>query len=278
MTLKTIKNTLRSLLPSLTGGVWGWVFLFISCTTIDESDRYVYVPVASSSRAVLIEDFTGQRCVNCPNAAEEIERLKKEYGTDSIIAVGIHGGEFAIYSNAKFLGLRTEEGDEYYKHWGVEQQPIGMVNRRGGLSTVDNWFKLVNEAIKQPTDIRFELTPVLMENGRLNVCLNIIGGEPIDANLQLWLTESNIVALQKMPDGTTNQNYVHNHVFRRSINGTWGEPYKSAQGEIRYLEFECELDETWKPENLSVVAFIYGDKGVEYVAESPIQAYGFELE
>ena len=278
MTLKTIKNTLRSLLPSLTGGVWGWVFLFISCTTIDESDRYVYVPVASSSRAVLIEDFTGQRCVNCPNAAEEIERLKKEYGTDSIIAVGIHGGEFAIYSNAKFLGLRTEEGDEYYKHWGVEQQPIGMVNRRGGLSTVDNWFKLVNEAIKQPTDIRFELTPVLMENGRLNVCLNIIGGEPIDANLQLWLTESNIVALQKMPDGTTNQNSVHNHVFRRSINGTWGEPYKSAQGEIRYLEFECELDETWKPENLSVVAFIYGDKGVEYVAESPIQAYGFELE
>ena len=204
------------------------------------------------------------------NAFDFIERLKEQYGTDSIIAVGIHSGPLAVYSRGSVLGLRTEEGDEYYEHWGVEQEPMGYINRRGSLSTLDNWATQVREAIQQPTDIRFELTPVLMENGLLNVSLNIIGGEPIDANLQLWLTESNIVALQMMPDGTANQNYVHNHVFRRSINGTWGEPYKSAQGEIRDLEFECELDETWKPENLSVVAFIYGNKGVEYVAEASV--------
>lgn len=247
------------------------LLLLASCNSIDESERYIYHPLTSSSRAVLIEDFTGQRCINCPNAAEEIERLKQQYGTDSIIAVGIHSGPLAVYSNARMHGLRTEEGDAYYEHWGVEQEPMGYVNRRGALSTVDNWATLVREAIQQPTDISMEILAETFDGSRqLNVELTVIGGEPIDARLQLWLTESNIVALQMMPDGTANQEYVHNHVFRRSINGTWGEPYQSAQGEIRELKFNCEVDESWVPENLSVVAFIYSDKGVDYVTEARV--------
>ena len=260
---------MRSLLASLSVGV-GILLLLASCTAIPEDERYIYVPLTSSSRAVLIEDFTGQRCVNCPNAAEEIERLKKEYGTDSIIAVGIHSGPLAVYSRGKVLGLRTEEGDEYYDHWGVEQEPMGLINRRGGLSTVDNWFNLVNEAIKQPTDIYFDFGASCSQDSTLHVYLTVITGEPIDAKLQLWLTESNITALQMMPDGSANQEYIHNHVFRCSINGTWGEPYQAAQGEIRELEYECKLDAAWKPENLSVVAFIYDDSGVEYVAETHV--------
>lgn len=258
-------------LKHIIGGGLLVALLCASCNTIDESDRYVYRPQVASSRAVLIEDFTGQRCINCPNAAEEIERLKKEYGADSIIAVGIHSGQLAVYTNARVLGLRTEEGDAYYDHWGVEQEPMGYINRRGSLSTLDNWATLVREAIQVPTDISFDLSASVAEEGRLHVDLTVTGGEPIDANLQLWLTESNIVALQMMPDGTANQEYVHNHVFRRSINGTWGQPYQSAQGEIRELQFDIELDEAWVPENLSVVAFIYGDNGVDYVKEAPVE-------
>ena len=217
---------------------------------------------------MLIEDFTGQRCINCPNAAEEIERLKQQYGADSIIAVGIHSGPLAVYPTDRVQGLRTAEGDAYYEHWGVEQEPMGYINRRGSLSTLDNWSTLVREAIQQPTDIRLELSATLTGEGTLHVDLTVIGGDPIDARLQLWLTESNIVAVQLMPDGTANQEYAHNHVFRTSINGTWGEPYQSAQGEIRELHYDVELNETWNPEQLSVVAFIYDDQGVDNVAEA----------
>lgn len=260
MTFRNIINILFSLL----------VLLLVSCNTIDETERYVYRPLNSSSRAVLIEDFTGQRCINCPNAAEEIERLKQQYGADSIIAVGIHSGPLAVYSNSKVLGLRTEEGDAYYEHWGVEQEPMGLINRRSSLATLDNWGTLVREAIQQPTDIRMELLAAFCAPRTVRVELTVIGSSPIDAKLQLWLTESNIVAMQMMPDGSANPDYVHNHVFRRSINGTWGEPYRSAQGEIRRLEFECEVDEAWNTNNLAVVAFIYGDKGVDYVTEAPV--------
>ena len=49
--------------------------LMVACSHIDEDEQLIYVKPAPVERCVLIEDFTGQRCVNCPNAAEEIEKL-----------------------------------------------------------------------------------------------------------------------------------------------------------------------------------------------------------
>ena len=243
-----------------------------ACTGISEDERYIYVPPVQSAHAVLIEDFTGQRCINCPNAALEIEKLKEQYGADTIIAVGIHSGPLAVYSKGNVLGLRTEEGDEYYEHWKIEQEPMGYINRRGTPATLDQWGTLVREAIQVPTDLKLTLAAVKDSlDNKLHVHLTVVNGDPINGRLQLWLTESNITALQMMPDGTANQSYVHNHVFRRSINGTWGQDYVAAQGEIRDLDFDCELDETWKPENLAVVAFIESANGVEQVVEAALQ-------
>jgi len=39
----------------------------------------------------------------------------------------------------------------------------------------------------------------------------------------LWLIEDDIVGPQMMPDGSTNMNYVHNHVLRGSVlPSIWG--------------------------------------------------------
>ena len=67
----------------------------VGCDEVDENDRLIYVKPQAVGRNVLIEDFTGQRCVNCPNASEEIARLQREYGADTVIAVGIHSGPFS---------------------------------------------------------------------------------------------------------------------------------------------------------------------------------------
>ena len=48
--------------------------LFTACDNIPEDDRLIYIKPAAVSRAVLIEDFTGQACVNCP-AAGAVWRL-----------------------------------------------------------------------------------------------------------------------------------------------------------------------------------------------------------
>ena len=63
-----------------------------SCDNVPVDERLTYVEPPEVGRAVLIEDYTGQYCVNCPRATEEIERLVKEYGDSTVIAVAIHSG------------------------------------------------------------------------------------------------------------------------------------------------------------------------------------------
>ena len=37
---------------------------FMACSHIDEDERLIYVKPAAVQRSVLLEDFTGQRCIN----------------------------------------------------------------------------------------------------------------------------------------------------------------------------------------------------------------------
>ena len=64
--------------------------LIVACDEVSLDKRLTYVEPPEVSRAVLIEDYTGQYCVNCPRATEEIERLVEEYGDTTVIAVAIH--------------------------------------------------------------------------------------------------------------------------------------------------------------------------------------------
>jgi len=111
--------------------------LLSACSQIDESERFIYVEPSGVARAVLIEDFTGQRCINCPTAASEIERLQKEYGEENVIAVSIHSGPLAVFSNEKVKGLRTELGDTYYSHWNIESEPSGPIGEQGQSRVYD---------------------------------------------------------------------------------------------------------------------------------------------
>ena len=107
-----------------------------ACSHIDESDRLIYVKPADVKRRVLLEDFTGQRCVNCPKASDEIKALQEQYGEDHVIAVGIHSGPLGFYTKGDYLGLSTEVGDEYYDHWALEYQPVGLIDRGAPLEYI----------------------------------------------------------------------------------------------------------------------------------------------
>ena len=81
-------------------------FGFTACDEVDEADRFKELGKIESKRNVLIEDFTGQMCTNCPDGHRTITSLKEQYGSQ-VIAVGIHAGNFGI-AEGKFptiLGL-----------------------------------------------------------------------------------------------------------------------------------------------------------------------------
>lgn len=233
-----------------------------ACSHIDESDRLIYVKPADVKRRVLLEDFTGQRCVNCPKASDEIKALQEQYGEDHVIAVGIHSGPLGFYTKGDYLGLSTEVGDEYYDHWALEYQPVGLIDRGAPLEYTA-WNARIREELEKtaPVEIDIELH---QKDNQLTVRAEVMGIDGTSSGkLQLWLTEDGITAFQMMPDGTRNMEYIHRHVFRAAINGTWGESVSVAEGEtITTKDYLFTIPEGWNADRLSVVAFVYNDQGV----------------
>ena len=244
--------------------------LLPSCSPISESERLIEVPHARIERAVLIEDFTGQRCVNCPQAAAEIERLQQDYGQENIVAVAIHSGPLAIFSNSRVTGLRTDWGDAYYDHWGIEAEPSGLIDRRGGVVLVDKWASLVHQALQTEATVKLKADARLSGEGTIAVNIEYLAVNDFRGQLQLWVTEDSIVAPQMQPDGTLKQDYMHHHVFRAAFNGLWGDEVNWPSGSQGTQSFTASADEEWNPRHLSVVAFIYDDSGVHQACQTPV--------
>ena len=246
------------------------LFIF-SCSHIDEADRLIYVKPAAAQRCVLLEDFTGQRCVNCPKANDEIHALQQQYGADTVIAVAIHSGPLGFHTNAKFVGLSTDTGDEYYDHWNLEYQPVGLVNR--GLPTeYTAWNTHIHEELQKPAPVRINVgvhrniaTPHSQgENDELTVSADVEGVDgTVSGRLQLWVVEDNVTAFQLMPDGTRNDTYLHQHVFRAALNGPWGEEMTVKEGEHSVTgSYTLTVPAKWKIDDLAIIAFLYNDQGV----------------
>lgn len=249
-----------------------WVFLFLyGCSHVDEADRLIEVEQASVSRAVLIEDFTGQRCINCPEAAEEIARMQQQYGEENVIAVSIHSGPLAVYPGGQVVGLRTELGDTYYNYWKVEAEPSGLINRRGGVVLQNQWQALVYQELQRPALVSLDVTCELTSSDIVDITVSGQVAEHVKGKLQVWLTEDQIVAPQMMPDGTMKTNYLHRHVLRTSVNGTWGDDVDWNAGERDVCKYSLQLDPEWNTDHLSIVAFVYNDEGVMQVKSEKVR-------
>ena len=242
--------------------------LLTACDNIDKADRLIYEKPNAVMRAVLLEDFTGQRCVNCPLGTEIIEQLVEEYG-DAVVAVGIHGGPLGFSGNATNVGLATETGNEYYNHWNLEYQPVGLVNRHSPVNYPE-WAAEVNKELSKPATLDLHATADI-DNNSIHIAVTTFGTDgTTTGKIQVWVLEDGITALQLMPDGSSNKEYVHNHVFRQAVNGIWGDDFTISEGESKELEFTQALDAKWNTDRLSVVAFVYNDNGVQQVVKAKV--------
>lgn len=265
------------------------VMTLASCDTVDENDRYLAYDdglsgvtdgtddngrPTSVQRAVLIEDFTGQMCVNCPNAVPVIEGLEHAY-PGKIVAVAIHSG--LILPTTGNLALHTPIGEQYYKDAGSPSQPSGRIGRMG-VKSIDYWGSSALDVLKLQSPVWLGVSNTYDEATRkVTIAVEAYGIEAASGNLQIWLTEDGIVAPQITPDGP-NAAYVHNHVFRDAVNGAYGEPFAVAKGEEKTVTAEATLAAHWVADNMSVVAFVYDAGGVLHVVKQPVVSKPDETE
>ena len=246
-----------------------------SCDEVSRDERLTYVEPPEVGRAVLIEDYTGQYCVNCPRATDEIERLLEQYGDTTVIAVAIHSGPFSKQKGEP-SPLYTEVGDAYFTKWGLSAQPVGLVDRLYSSMGFDytDWGAGVNFEIAKKAPVSLlAYAAYNSETNKASIHVQTIGldAERVSGKLQVWLIEDSIDSFQLMPDGSRVEHYNHMHVFRASVNNPWGEDLSVSHGEVAIKDYVLDMDPAWDPWHCSIVTFMFDDEGVMQVAKS-----GFE--
>ena len=249
--------------------------MMISCDEVNTNERLIYVEPPQVSRAVLIEDFTGQYCVNCPRATEEIERLVEEYGDTIVVAVAIHSGPFSKKKDEP-SPLFTPTGDEYFSHWNLSSQPIGLIDRLFSSTPFDytDWGAGVNYELNKHAPVSISMTSTLDEDNSTGmVSVQVIGLDSalVKGKLQVWLVEDSIDSFQYLPDGSIQEHYNHMHVFRATLNGMWGDDVSVSHGEVVVKDYDLVLETSWVPAHCAIVAFLYDEVGVQQVSKKKLR-------
>jgi hypothetical protein len=228
-------------------------------------------------RKVLLEEFTGHQCPNCPDGTKMAEELKAYYG-DQLIIMSVHAGWFARPLDGTFSNdYRTEEGEALNDFFGCINYPIGMVNRtdyeNSRLLGYSAWGGAIQAITELPPAYIIELelddTP---DNAGLDISVDVTSLINCinEYHLSVFIIEDGIISPQRTndPDYTTGiiEDYEHNHMLRKGVNGTWGEVLNDdnfAFGDTFSKQYQITLDDEWVPENCSVIAFVYRTDNLE---------------
>lgn len=230
-------------------------------------------------RRALLEEFTGHHCNNCPAAHAVAAQLDDLYD-EKLILVSLHA---AANFNSSFIApqsnpdgsyatdFRTTEGQAYATNYSVTFLPSGMVNRtpfdNSTVLSSANWASAVDAVVNEDAKADVWISDLVHDGAANTVSATVkvavladIAGEH---KLTVYLTEDHVIdwqynSLAADPDVP---NYDHRHVFRKTLDGTWGRiaiPASAGVGDTLEFDYtDVPLDPAWNSANCELVAYLY---------------------
>ncbi len=245
--------------------------LFNSCDIIEAPYEEDFTPVEidSTKKKVLIEDITGFRCGNCPKAARLALGIAELY-PDNVILIAVHAGDLARPTPTRTYNFLTHAGQDIANRFNLPATPYGLINRK----QVEGQFLLAPIAWATATKAQLELDAVYklelaaeFESSSKTINLEAnVKALAMGANnhfISAYIIEDSVVQYQQDDEATPIhvENYVHMHVLRGAMNGSWGtelsdEPLLLNQSIKKNISFIIPEGKDWVPKNLSVVVMI----------------------
>ena len=224
-------------------------------------------PVDDQPRQVLIEEFTGVTCVNCPAGSAAIEELIDEHG-DQLIAISIHAGSFSDPYPESEEDFRTPEGSSILDFLGAPLgYPTAVVDRKIFEGEFDlqlfrsQWAGFIAEQLTEEPKVHIAIARDYDETSReLCVTVGIYVQETVEASdvrVSVMILEDDVVDVQLTPDGKDYE-YKHKHVLRDMMTAFDGNLLSESltQGAVIERDFNTILPEDYVAENCSIVAFV----------------------
>ena len=270
----------------------GSVFAFLGCDKvknpiIPKKCNLLQVHVIDSNsatldtRKVLVQDYTGHTCGNCPRAAEDLETIIAA-NPGKIVGMAVHAGtQFSPPKLPDFPeDFRTTAGSQWDVEYGMSAAglPKGSVNwaQNPFAQPRTSWAGFVATQLaagqKAKIFLKTSLDTVQLAFS-VDVKVTLMQASNYDVKLVLVVTEDSIVARQKdysppatatVVNGDEIPNYLFMHVLRSDVNGTWGDVLKEGPVASGYQVSKtyCANVNPWgglrkNLKNCAVVAILY---------------------
>lgn len=243
------------------------MLLVMGCDKIDINNTHKPYTPTGGGKTVLIKDFTGARCVNCPGAAEVAHELQHSLGEDRVFIMSVHAGYLATPVGA-FPDFRTDEGTAWYND--NSSNPLFAVDHvaltEGNTLNESQIDKAVGDALSEPQCFDLAVENVYDETSRelkVGSTMTAAGDYSGDLYLTVCLIEDSIVGRQVVPGGVDTA-YVFRNVFRGTLNGADGEQFLSGSAYVDdefTKTYTVTLDEAYNADQCYILSYV-SDKGL----------------
>lgn len=236
----------------------------------------------NTNRNVLIEDYTGHRCVSCP-AAAEIAHDEHSSNPERVFVVAIHTGPNgsgslqAISPPLYLIDFTCPEGEEIGQTFGSDLagspffgNPYGSVNRYDAgngfpVSQPGDWSSITT-GLLAANDLKVNLqaetnyypsTRGLFLHTETEI---LDGGLANELSIVVQLLEDSLIAPQVFPGGIDSLGYVHRDILRASIDGrAFGQSldadHLDANGKY-YFNYSYKLPAEYEVDNAHLLIYI----------------------
>lgn len=234
-----------------------------------------FVSTEPQLRNVVLEEFTGIHCGNCPGGHKTAKQLADE-NPGRVLLVSIHEGSYAIPGKNE-PDFRTKWGASILNQTGLTAFPAATINRlkfpgepysypynpqtKGGMAMNVNGWKPAAEdsvlnSIISPMNIDIK-TNWNNDTRDLEIKVEVYFTETISdgAKLNIYLLENHIWGPQT--GASDPLNYEHNHVLRDLLTGQWGEIISSTEkGDLFSKTYNVKIDSKFVITNCDLAVFI----------------------
>lgn len=207
-----------------------------------------YVSTVPSNRNVILEEFTGRNCVNCPDGHVIANQIMANHPGHAW-AINIHAGGFAPTT---YPNLITPDSEAIRSGFGANSFPTGVINR----STADPvtrslWTGQANQQLAMAAECNVAGRVMLNPDTRMaeiTVEVYYTGNSTADENyLTVAMLQDSILGSQTgsnyNPAQVINGTYCHMHALRDIINtSTWGDAIApTTQGTLITKTYNYEI-------------------------------------
>lgn len=241
-----------------------------------------FTPNTNVNRNVLIEDFTGHKCIFCPAAADLAHQLEQA-NPGRVFVASIHAGpdgigdfqsvdaEYTVnFTNPDGIAIATWFGTNDPGFVGNPRGPINRVNIGGNIFQGPGQWSSLTSTLLTENNLRVNLQSKLNYFPATKGAFVHVEVDKIDQTLTNdlgivgYIIEDSLVGDQKMSDNSHNHTYIHRDIHRKNLAcmpfGRQLTPGDLINGKY-YVNYSFkvpnQLDGGFNAENMHVLIYVY---------------------